>query len=62
MKVLRGVNWAKIVLVFDNNIKTFITLSKTEKMVFDIISDFTPMAKNADFYLKVESDIQSPSN
>ena len=61
MKVLTGLNIAKIMLVFNSNVKTIITIAKNEKMIFDILSDLLPTSKNADFYLKVESDVQSPN-
>lgn len=60
--ILKGANWAKIVVNYRQNIRTTITVSATEVGIFDVVSDFTPIAKNADFYLRVESDIQSPDN
>jgi|JI6StandDraft_1071083.scaffolds.fasta_scaffold01273_18 hypothetical protein len=56
---MRGFNFSKLLVVYENNIRTTITIARNEPMVLDIITDFTPVAKLADFYLKVESDVQS---
>lgn len=47
---------------FNQNIHTTITIAKEEVGLFDILSDFVPIAKNADYYLRVESDVQSPDS
>ena len=60
MNVLRGANYSKLSVVYESNIRTIITIAKNAKSVLDILTDLTPVAKFADFYLKVESDVQSP--
>lgn len=57
MSVLKGSNWAKLLVMYDNKVRTTVTLSKHEYRVLNVQTDFTPTAKPADFFLSLESDL-----
>jgi hypothetical protein len=58
LKTMLGEKFAKIVVNYNNNLQTIITLQKDSPHILDIVTSFQPgNSVLADYFLRVQSNI-----